>query len=385
MSNEIVEALRAAGPAGLGPEALHSALHTALPAISRSTLNRRLAALTREGQLRALGAGRATRYVLAAPLSRADIDAYFAVPANSRTVAPFRPELLAASPGLDPGRAARLRQIQALAPALDRKFLSEFLVDFTWASSLLEGSTYSQLDTAALVKYGQHSKTKPTEDAVLALNHKQAGERLWTERALSAANICALHALLTDPHGLIGPDESDHFLPAEQRGKPRVYEDVRLQNSAYLPPFRPGTPHAAEVLAQVAETAATLPPIEAAFHLLTRIAYIQSFANGNKRTSRIAANLPLLAAGLLPFSFVDVDKADYIRGLAAFYELGSTTVIEQTFVRGYVRSIARVSRIPDALRVGGFDLDGACELLVGFVNSGALPSDPRARVFVAGA
>jgi hypothetical protein len=381
MPNKIVDAVRAAGPVGMRPEALQAAL----PGISRSTLNRRLAALCRDGSLQALGAGRATRYVVVGGFTRAEIDAYFSAPANSRAVAPFRPDLLDAAPGLDASRAARLRQIQALAQPLDRKFLSEFLIDFTWASSLLEGSSYSALDTAALVKYGQQSKTKPTEDAVLALNHKRAGERLWTERLLSVENVCAMHALLTDPHELIELDASDHFLPAEQRGRPRVYEDVRLQNSAYLPPFRPGTSHAAELLAQIMTTAAGLPPIEAAFYLLTRIAYAQSFANGNKRTSRIAANLPLLAAGLLPFSFVDVDKADYIRGLAAFYELGSTTVIEQTFVSGYVRSIARGSRIPDALRVGGFDLDAACAALVGYVNSGQLPSDPRARVFVTGA
>lgn len=381
MSNELVEVIRAAGPAGLRPEALHAAL----PAVSRSTLNRRLAALCKAGSLQALGAGRATRYVLSGVFTREDIGAYFAAPANSRAVAPFRPELLASSPGIDAGRAARLKQIQALAQPLDRRFLSEFLVDFTWASSLLEGSTYSQLDTAALIKYGQRSKAKPTEDAVLALNHKQAGERLWVDRTLSLDNVCAMHALLTDPHGLIELDASDHFLPAEQRGHPRVYEDVRLQNSAYLPPFRPGTTHAADMLVQVIATAAGLPPIEAAFYLLTRIAYIQSFANGNKRTSRIAANLPLLGAGLLPFSFVDVDKADYIRGLAAFYELGSTVVIEQTFVSGYVRSIARGSRIPDALRVDGFDLDTVCGLLVGYVNSDQLPGDRRARVFVAGA
>ncbi|WP_431260286.1 hypothetical protein ACQ86G_09145 [Roseateles chitinivorans] len=35
-------------------------------------------------------------------------------------------------------------------------------------------------------------------------------------------------------------------------------------------------------------------------------------------------------------SYVDVDKAEYLRGMAAFYELGSARVIERTFIRAYV-------------------------------------------------
>ena len=108
-------------------------------------------------------------------------------------------------------------------------------------------------------------------------------------------------------------------------------------------------------------------------YLLTRIAYVQSFANGNKRTSRIAANLPLLAAGLVPSSFVDITKGRYIRGMAAFYELGSMLVIEQTFIEGYVRSIMRSSNLPAALRGVGADLDGAAKQLCDFVNSGSRP------------
>ena len=41
---------------------------------------------------------------------------------------------------------------------------------------------------------------KPTADAVLVLNHKRAAEHLWVNRALTVANVCALHGLLTDDH-----------------------------------------------------------------------------------------------------------------------------------------------------------------------------------------
>ena len=105
----------AAGPAGLSPDALE----TRLPQISRSTLNRRLAALVKDGIIKAVGAGRATRYVCASPLTGADIDAYFSRPWQQRPVAQFNEDLLAAQPGLDPGRVAE--RSPAISPGLERR------------------------------------------------------------------------------------------------------------------------------------------------------------------------------------------------------------------------------------------------------------------------
>jgi len=75
-------------------------------------------------------------------------------------------------------QAQRLTAIQALVPRLDAQFLASFVVDLSWGSSVLEGSTYSMLDTEALLLYGQRHPDKPTADAVLALNHRQAAQAL---------------------------------------------------------------------------------------------------------------------------------------------------------------------------------------------------------------
>jgi hypothetical protein len=390
MRDNILRLLHAAGPAGASAEVISVGLDTPP---SRATLNRQLAALREEGLVKVEGSARATRYFSTSPFSRADIDAYFERPAATRPVAPFREEYLASAPGIDAERAQRCVQVQALANPLDRKYLAEFLVDFTWASSLLEGSSYSELDTEALVRYGERNKEKPVEDAVLALNHKRAGEHLWSHRDLTVENLCSMHALLTDDHGMESVSDSDHFLPEHERGVPRVHKDVSLQNSAYLPPYRPGSQHARHMLEMIIDTARQLTPgapVEASVYLLTRIAYVQSFSNGNKRTARLAANIPLLAAGLVPFSFVDVNKADYIRGMAAFYELGSIHVIEQTFISGYVKSIVRSSNLPLEMRRAGFDVDGLVRSLVDFINTGKRPAgvaeallklpDPAARI-----
>lgn len=371
LSTDVVaKLLRAAGPDGLAPEALEAKLAD----VSRSTLSRRLRELSERGLIRTQGRGRAVRYFATAPYAIEDLRRYFETPWQARAAAGFREELLQVSPGLDAARAARLLDLQGRARALDRKFLSDFLIDFSWASSLLEGSTYSNIDTEALIAYGERNPDKPVEDAVLILNHKNAIQHLWEHRDLSTENICKLQAFLTDDHGLEDVRDSDHFLHPAARGVPREYEDVHLARSAYSPPFQPATGFIARAFEDIVRTAGTLPAAQSAFHLMTRIPYLQVFANGNKRTARLAANLPLLAAGCLPISFVDFSKADYILGMAAFYELGDVQVLQDVFVEGYVRSIVRGSDVPAAMRVTGLNIDEVASVLTRYVHTGREPA-----------
>ena len=377
-ADAVIQAILAAGPAGLAPEALEQAF----PTVSRSTLNRRLSGLAAAGQIKPRGQGRVTRYVAAAPYSLEDIRRYFEQDWLSRPAAGYREELLQDAPALDPEKALRLSNLNALARPLDSKFLSDFLIDFSWASSLLEGSSYSNIDTQALIQYGQRNLDKPLEDALLILNHKNAIQHLWRHVELTVDNLCRIQALLTDRHGQAEAQASEHFLPDAQRGVPREYEEVRLGRSAYGPPFRPGTRYVALAFERIVDTARKLEPVSAALYLMTRIPYLQAFANGNKRSSRLAANLPLLQAGLLPLSFVDFDKADYVTGMAAFYELGDTQLIAQAFVDGYARSIVRGSDIPASLRATGFKVGEVAAELVRYVHSGRLPESRQASMFL---
>ena len=41
---------------------------------------------------------------------------------------------------------------------------------------------------------------------------------------------------------------------------------------------------------RILEQANALHPVQAAVYLMSRLPYLQAFANGNKRTSRLAAN-----------------------------------------------------------------------------------------------
>jgi hypothetical protein len=162
----------------------------------------------------------------------------------------------------------------------------------------------------------------------------------------------------------------------------REYEEANLQQSAYLPPYRPGKGYITQALDKIIVAANTLSPVEASFYLMTRIPYLRAFANGNKRTARLAANIPLLAAGLLPISFVDFNRAQYIRGMAAFYELGSATIMEKVFIESYIKSIIRSSDIPVSMRARGLDIDKVSASLADYVSKGKFPSDEVSAAFI---
>lgn len=55
-----------------------------------------------------------------------------------------------------------------------RDILSRFLIDLSWASSRLEGNTYSRLDTERLIQFGQEAEGKDANETQTILNHKAA-------------------------------------------------------------------------------------------------------------------------------------------------------------------------------------------------------------------
>ncbi|MGV7959954.1 Fic family protein [Photorhabdus tasmaniensis] len=53
----------------------------------------------------------------------------------------------------------------------------------------------------------------------------------------------------------------------------------------------------------LAKTQVISDPFEQSFFIMVHLPYLQPFADINKRTSRLAANLPLLRSNLCPLTF----------------------------------------------------------------------------------
>jgi hypothetical protein len=88
----------------------------------------------------------------------------------------------------------------------------------------------------------------------------------------------------------------------------------------------------------IQKAAAITDPFEQSFFLLVHIAYLQAFEDVNKRTSRIASNIPLLKADLAPMSFLTMNDSDYIDGLIGIYELNNVSLLRDVYIDAYLTS-----------------------------------------------
>jgi fido (protein-threonine AMPylation protein) len=229
-----------------------------------------------------------------------------------------------------------------------RHICQRLLIDLSWNSSRLEGNTYSLLETEQLLQIG-HAQSGPlSNEAVMILNHKAAIEFLLEsshEVGFDRRTILNLHALLT----------ADLLRDPASEGALRR-EPVGIGKSSYLPLAIPALIES--LFDIILEKAREIrDPYEQAFFVMVQLPYLQPFIDGNKRVSRLAANLPLFQHNLAPLSFVDVSETDYTEGMLAVYELNDLTILRKVFVEACEHSAQRYTVIrgavgePDPFRV----------------------------------
>jgi Fic family protein len=181
------------------------------------------------------------------------------------------------------------------------------VVDLSWASSHIEGNTYSLLETESLIEHQETAHGKKYVEAKMILNHKEAIEYIREYKhykILSKKNIFELHQILVD--GL-----------SVQTGLRKHL--VRISNSVYVPcdnEFQ-----ITQTLDKIIQAInATSSVLQKAIMANLLIAFLQPFADGNKRTSRMLGNAILVSHGLLPISFSHTPKDDYLKSVLYFYE-----------------------------------------------------------------
>ena len=241
---------------------------------------------------------------------------------------------------------ARLREIGrtplAAQPAGThaRDILNRLLIDLSWASSHLEGNTYSRLDTKELIEHGRVAEGKDRLETQMILNHKQAIEFLVEHAADIGFNnytFMNLHALLSQ--NLLG-DPAD-----EGRLRTRI---VDIGGTVYRPLQVPQ--QIDELFRLILQKAGAITdPFEQAFFLMVHIPYLQPFIDVNKRVSRLAANMPFIKGNLCPLSFVDVPERAYVEGTLAVYEHARVDLLRDVFTWAYERSCQNFKAVAGSL------------------------------------
>jgi Fic family protein len=196
----------------------------------------------------------------------------------------------------------------------------KLVIDLSWASSHIEGNTYSILQTETLIKYNQTAEGKGIEEAKMILNHKDAIAYLREHRnykKLSKTKVLELHQLLID--GL-------NVKSGLREGL------VRISNSSFVPCDKQF--QIDSFLTQLIEKINKNPSsIESAILVNLLIAYLQPFWDGNKRTSRMIGNAILISRGLLPVSFSHTSKEQYVKAILYFYEKQDPNYFKYLFLK----------------------------------------------------
>lgn len=368
-------------PEGVGIDDLHAAL---ADIVSRRTLQRRLGELVEDKKIAISGKGRGLRYrqpriievdirehvrvsdapgvevyVPLSPAGREVLD-YVRQPIQQRIPVGYDREFLGAyrpneSFYLTTEIREHLHNIgrspdgERPAGTYARDILGRLLIDLSWASSRLEGNTYTRLDTQNLIELGQAAEGKDRREAQMILNHKAAIE-LLVEQAedigFNTFTFCNLHALLAE-NLLADPGESGRL-----RGR-----IVDVSGTVFHPL---GIPQQIEThFHMILDKADAIEdPFEQGFFIMVHLPYLQPFVDVNKRVSRLGANIPLIRRNLCPLSFVDVPERAYFEGTLGVYELKRVELLRDVFVWAYERSCQRYMAIretvaePDPVRLG---------------------------------
>ncbi|MEX1214723.1 Fic family protein [Saccharospirillum sp.] len=355
------------------------------PGIARRTAQRLIAKLIESGQVTARGEGRARRYfrvdaqsgsgALATradgfppfiPLSAdsQDILAYIDQPPEARKPVGYQRDFLEAyrpnetwylsqSLRRQLYKMGRTTDVDEPAGTYSRAILNRLLIDLSWASSHLEGNTYSRLDTRELIENGKAAQGKGAIETQMILNHKTAIE-LLVENIDSAEfnryTLMNLHSAL-----------SENLLPnPADEGRIRQHA-VDIGKSVYRPLATPQQIEDA-LDALLAKANRIEDPFEQSFFMMVHLPYLQPFADINKRTSRLAANLPLFRANLCPLTFLDVPEQAYSRAILGVYEMSRVELLRDLYIWAYERSTQEYLAIkqdlaePDPLRLAWRDL-----------------------------
>ena len=225
-------------------------------------------------------------------------------------------------------KAGKRSQNKDPAGTYAHQIFNRLLIDLSYNSSRLEGNTYSLLDTEKLILEGKSAEGKLSQESVMILNHKEAIRYLVDtvhRLNISKETIYTLHYLLAE--GLV---------ESKYAGKTRDY-GVRIVGSTYIPFENPK--YLNKQLQRIAEKAAKIKDsFEQSLFLLVHISYIQTFLDANKRTARLSANIPLIMNNLVPLSFNDVDRDDYMSATIAIYELQEVHPIIDLYFFSYMRT-----------------------------------------------
>ncbi|NQT08425.1 Fic family protein, partial [Candidatus Bathyarchaeota archaeon] len=205
-------------------------------------------------------------------------------------------------------KKARLDAHRPFPPGLVRRLRGELMIEYTYDSNAIEGSTLTLRETRLVIEEGVTVGGRSLGEHLAARNHPEAiryVEGLVAEGGgLGEDDVLRLHGLI-----LQGIEED----AGEYRGS-----GVRIAGATFSPPPSGEVGlRVRELLAWLGENPEEYTPVELAAVFHHRFVQIHPFTEGNGRTARLLMNIFLMRHGY-PFivNITSRDRGKYLRALS---------------------------------------------------------------------
>lgn len=207
--------------------------------------------------------------------------------------------------------------------------LRAFVLEFTYDTNRIEGSTLTLDDTRKVLELGLAPASKPLRDVEETRRHAAVAGRL-----LEKPEPLDLHHMLGWHREIFGATKS------QIAGRLRDFE-VRIRGSSHLPPSRLEVrPMMLELLRWAARSAKALHPVELAGAFHFRFEHIHPFGDGNGRIGRLALNLILARSGYPPLNIRYGRRMGYYAAL----EAASRAIDARPFLHWFFLRYSRENR-----------------------------------------
>ena len=206
----------------------------------------------------------------------------------------------------------------------NKNLIEKFGFDFVYTSAKIEGNTYSKADVLTLLEYGKTSGGKDYSDAKMLLNLDKAFRYVLYDEdcKINKHKIRTIRQIL-----------ANDLVADENLGSVRK-QGVLIKGSDYVPLGDSITLESElDRLLNIYKTIDSA--YDKALYMHNNLAYLQYFADVNKRTARTMLNLSLKCDKKMLLIPQENLISTYIDGILEYYENGTYIKSKEFFIKSY--------------------------------------------------
>lgn len=204
----------------------------------------------------------------------------------------------------------KLNSLRSFTKGELERLSEEFVIEYTYDSNAIEGSTLTLNETAFVLKENITIGEKPLNDHLAAIGHKEAyyyiEELVKNKEPLSEKQILAIHSLVL----MDRPQDKGRYrnLPVSIIGTGAILSEPYMIKK-----------HMEELL-EWYHSESDLNLLEKITLLHLKFATIHPFIDGNGRTGRLMLNLELMKNNLVPINIKNKYKRGYYDAFKVYNE-----------------------------------------------------------------